>query len=440
MLDSGPDRGSGSERRALEAAARGVRPRRLWVRALLLSVALLALVGCVRFDPEGGWSAPVPSGDYMYVGTRDGRLLRVNAEDGMLDRTFDYSPAPDGGMTIYGTPRIADGVVYGAGYGGRGGTTAASIFAVDADTGAPVWAGGSYRLETEIVGAVAVHEDTLVFGTGVIGREDETPGYLYALATTADADRALSETVGRVKWRLPVGGRVWGTPVIADGVAYFGSMDGVFHAVDLSDDNRAYDADVEARELWRFQTDATLVAEPLVTEDTVYIGDFKGTLYALDLKARGSDPGGQALDPAREWQFKATGWFWSAPLLERGVLYVGTLSGRVHALDAKTGLPLLSWPQPAEVDGQIVAPMALFNYSGISALAVPSGKEDVWIVNTLDGGSRGKFSTNSPVKAAPVAAGNLVYVHTMGDEFMVFAPPDAKYKSCVALQKGEPCE
>ena len=402
---------------------------------------VLVLAGCVKFDPEGGWAAPVLSGDYVYLGTRDGRLLRVSAETGALDTAFSYAPGGDGtSITIYGTPRIAEGIVYGAGYGGRGGQSAAVIFAVDAETGAPAWAGGSYRLDTEIVGAVAVEGDTLVFGTGAIGRDDETPGYLYAMNTTADAGRALSDTVSRLKWRFATGGRVWGTPVIADGIAYFGSMDGVFHAVALEDGNPAYDADPQARELWRFKTDATLVAEPLVTEDKVYIGDFNGTLYSLDLAAREGDLSGRTLDPAREWRFKAGGWLWSAPLLERGVLYAGTLSGRVHALDAKTGLPLLSWPQPAEVEGQIVAPMALFNYSGIRVLAVPSGKENVWIVNTQDGSSRGKFTTNSEVKAAPVVVENLIYVHTLDDRFMVFAPPDQKYKSCVALQKGEPCE
>ena len=382
----------------------------------------------------------MPAGDHVYVGTRDGRLKRVNAETGLLDPAFDSAPAgADRAIAIYGTPRIADGVIYGAGYGGRGGQSTASIFAVDADTGAPVWAGGSYQLETEIVGAVAVDEGTLVFGTGAIGHKDEPPpGYLYALDTTADANRPLSETITRLKWRLPVGGRVWGTPVVTDGVAYFGSMDGVFHAVDLDDDNPAYDADPQARELWRFKTDATLVAQPLVTQNNVYIGDFKGTLYALDLAARRSDPSGEALDPTREWQFGAEGWFWSAPLLDRGILYVGTLSGRVHALDAKTGRE--QWPAPASIEGQVVAPMALFDHGGVYALAVPSGKEDVWIVSVLDGSGLGKFTTNSPVKAAPVAVGNLVYVHTLNDEFMAFSARDHSRKSCVTLQKGEPCQ
>ena len=84
--------------------------------------------------------------------------------------------------------------------------------------------------------------------------------------------------------------------------------------------------------------------------------------------------------------------------------------------------------------------MALFNHGGVHALAVPSGKSDVWIVSTLDGSNSGKFATNSPVKAAPVAVENLVYVHTMDDEFMAFSGRDHSRKSCVSLQKGGPCE
>ena len=433
------DRVRADETRDPGTPASRARTLRTRLGAVLLLVLTVVLAGCVSFDPEGGWAAPVPSGDHVYVGTRDGRLMRVDAETGLLDPGFTSSPASaDRPITIYGTPRVVEGIVYGAGYGGRGGKSAASVFAVDADTGQSVWAGGSYQLETEIVGAVAVHEDTLVFGTGAVGREDETPGYLYALDATPDAGKPLSETVVRLKWRFAVDGRVWGTPVISDGVAYFGSMDGVFHAVDVGDDNRAYDADPQARELWRFRTDGTLVAEPLVTEDRVYMGDFEGTMYAFDLAARRNDPSGLAFDPAREWRFKARGWFWSTPLLERGVLYAGTLSGRVHALDAKTGREL--WPAPATIEGQIVAPMALFNKSGMQALAVPSGKEDVWVVSVTDGTSLGKFKTDSAVKAAPAAVGNLVYVHTLNDDFMAFSGGDYSRKSCVALQKGEPCQ
>ena len=98
------------------------------------------------------------------------------------------------------------------------------------------------------------------------------------------------------------------------------------------------------------------------------------------------------------------------------------------------------WPEPATVEGQIIGPMALFDHGGVYALAVPSASEDVWIVNTLDGTGLGKFSTDAAVKAAPVPVGNLVYVHTMNDDFMAFSARDHSRKSCVALKKGGPCE
>lgn len=412
-------------------------------RYLLLRVALLLgiaffLAGCVRFDPEGGWAAPVAADEYVYVASRTGKLLRVHADSGTLDPGFQYSPTgEDSGFTVYGTPRLVDRIVYGAGYGGKGGQTSAYVFAVDAQTGSPVWAGGTFQLNTEIVGAVAVHGDTLVFGTGAIGREGETPGFLYALDTTADADRPLSESVNRFKWRFPVGGAVWGTPVIADGIAYFGSMDGVFHAVDL-EDKPAYETNPEAREVWRFSTDATFVSQPLITEDRVYVGDFKGIMYALDSKARERDATGRTIDVTSEWQFDSGGWFWSAPVLEKDVLYVGTLSGRVYALESDTGREL--WSEPGEVDGKIVAPITLFDYGKTRAIAVPSAKEDVWIIRTVDGTSQGKFETDASVKAAPAIANNLVFVHTLDDRFLTFSSQDRSRKACVNIQNMEPCK
>ncbi|MBM3957289.1 MAG: hypothetical protein FJ313_04470, partial [Gemmatimonadetes bacterium] len=60
--------------------------------------------------------------------------------------------------------------------------------------------------------------------------------------------------------------------------------------------------------------------------------------------------------------------------------------------------------------------------------------------STLDGSALGRFSTKSPVKAAPFARDNLVYVHTLDDRLIVFSALDRTAKSCWALGKGERCQ
>ena len=61
---------------------------------LALFLVMIAAIACVNdLTPEGGWSAPVEEGDKLFVGNRDGRLVRFDPESGNLDSNWRY---PDG--------------------------------------------------------------------------------------------------------------------------------------------------------------------------------------------------------------------------------------------------------------------------------------------------------------------------------------------------------
>jgi len=88
--------------------------------------------------------------------------------------------------------------------------------------------------------------------------------YLYALA--------LND--GSVKWESDMGGAMVGSPTLADGVLYVGTIGSEVVAVDAE----------TGKDLWRFATSGEVWAQPVVHDSVVFFGDLKGTLYGVDAK------------------------------------------------------------------------------------------------------------------------------------------------------------
>src|SRR3712207_4526706 len=64
----------------------------------------------------------------------------------------------------------------------------------------------------------------------------------------------------RLKWKFPTGHRVVASPVMNDGVIYFGSDDGNIYAVDAE----------SGRQLWRTATRGPVPCTPAVADGVVY--------------------------------------------------------------------------------------------------------------------------------------------------------------------------
>ena len=106
--------------------------------------------------------------------------------------------------------------------------------------------------------------------------------------------------------------KIWSTPVVQNGIAYFGSQDQNVYAVDLRDGS----------ELWRYRTGGAIVASPLFFGGNIYIGSFDKKLYALD-----------ADDGELEWEFESQNWFWSRPVTDGVTIFAPSMDGFVYALD-----------------------------------------------------------------------------------------------------------
>jgi eukaryotic-like serine/threonine-protein kinase len=144
----------------------------------------------------------------------------------------------------------------------------------------------------------------------------------------------------RVKWKFPTGDRIVSSPVLADGVIYFGSDDGNVYAVDAAD----------GHQLWKRRTGGPVAATPALAGGMLYVGSYDGKFYALDAhtgaprwkfategERRFEAKGLHGLQPKNQTIADPFDVYLSSPVLGAGAVYFGSGDGHVYALDAVSG-------------------------------------------------------------------------------------------------------
>ncbi len=416
---------------------RGTVHRKLLFLFLIGLVAIGAAACVDELTPRGGWSSVTESGDWVYVGTRDGQLVRFNKVTGIRDGGWRYPPVGTVGA-IYSTPLVKDGIIYSVAYTRNGNSYTGQVFALVEETGRTAWSSGPYpsrssqsSLEARLVGGTALtNNDSLLFGVEFAVDTNGAFGYLYALDATVDVNSSFEEQViNRFQWRLPVDSGIWGGVSLYEDTAYFGTKSGTIYAVDVRD-KPEYARDPMSRILWRFNGGGVIVATPLINDGKMYIGSFGtgGTFFALDLAARAEDETEETLQTGREWSFKTSGGIWADALLDNDILYVSTLAGRLYALDSRTGSE--RWSEPADIGSPIVAAPALLRTNRDSFLAVPSFEEDIHIVGLGGFYDKRVYKTNSGTASSPLLTDKFLYSHSIDGNLYRFDPISLNLQAC----------
>lgn len=113
---------------------------------------------------------------------------------------------------------------------------------------------------------------TLEASSGASSRD--WPIYRGNPALEGVAPGALSRDF-ELAWRFGTGGAILSSPVVADGVVYFGSADQSVYAVEVAG----------GKKRWSFPTDDAVEAPPLVLDGRVYVGSVDGFLYCLEARS-----------------------------------------------------------------------------------------------------------------------------------------------------------
>jgi outer membrane protein assembly factor BamB len=148
------------------------------------------------------------------------------------------------------------------------------------------------------------------------------------------------KNISHVLWEFKTGGRVFSSPVVADGLVFVGSNDHFLHAIQTA----------TGHELWKFATDANVNSTPAVAQGVVYVLSLDGNAYAVDEhtgkllwkfrtggESRLNLAGIYGLAPSREVVPDVWDFLLSSPTVEGGMVFFGSGDRNVYALDARTG-------------------------------------------------------------------------------------------------------
>lgn len=216
---------------------------------------------------------------------------------------------------IYGGVVLDNGILYAAGGIGE-------VLALNAQTGALVW--------------------PQPFDTGTGIRIWSLPAVTDRLVVVASQDHhlyAINKTDGTLAWKYPRDGEaeigtLAGSPAVYSDTIYVGSFDSHLYAFDLSGNLK-----------WKFATEGRLWEPPALANGILYFGDLNGNLYTLD--AATGQPAGWPQTVKVEGGVRAT------PLIHDGVVYVGTDRALVYAFDVANGRPI--WQAPFKGNGENMA-------------------------------------------------------------------------------------
>jgi len=177
-----------------------------------------------KFETKGiVHASPAIAGNTIYIGSWDSYLYALDAETGAEKWRFKTGEDPIiyNQVGFQSSPAVVDGVVYV-------GCRDAHLYAIDARTGRKKW---DYPTSKSWVNVTpAVFDGAVYFATGDTRRF-----------------HAVEAATGRLRFTVPVLTVIFSSPAIADGLAYFGNLNGSLYAVDLK----------SGAVVWEFQTEAS---------------------------------------------------------------------------------------------------------------------------------------------------------------------------------------
>jgi outer membrane protein assembly factor BamB len=284
-----------------------------------------------------------------------------------LPPPFDRVWTARAGSLLEFPPVIAYGRLYV-------GTNRGLVLAFDAETGKEVWRRNTRRC---IAAAPAVDDGVVyvsLMDTSPCAVHDETePGFVIAF----DAE------TGERLWRFQTGVNE-SSPLLVDGILYFGTWDGSVYALDAS----------SRRPLWTFETSDKVKGGAAFARGTIFVGSYDGNLYALDAETG-----------EERWSASPGSAVYATPAVSGGRVYVGATGGGVYAYDVEDGS--LAWSQGT---GD-----AVYSSAAVSRGTVFVGSYDgnLYALNAATGEVRWTFAAGGPISGSPTVIGGVVYVSTL---------------------------
>lgn len=177
---------------------------------------------------------------------------------------------------------------------------------------------------------------------GVVYAISGLPQKVYMLDAETGVQKAMFMPTGEFRGQT----FYWSPVTVHDETAYVGFASPQDKFAGLF----AFDP-VTGQELWRVAADDLILAAPAFSDGVVYFGTSSGQVYAVDTATRAVKPG---------WSFQAEQSIWGSPLVIGNRVYVPAMDHHLYCLDAQTGQEVWSFKaggalaaQPSPNDGTL---------------------------------------------------------------------------------------
>ena len=317
---------------------------------------------------------PATDGTTVYLPLSEGQLVALNSADGHLRWRADV------GGTFSASPLADERSVYAANQyaaGSEPGRTRGTLRALSKTTGVTVW---MKTLAAPLSGGLLVGESAVFAGS--------TDGKVYA----------FDKRSGLTLWVNQYGESFSSQPAGAGHSLFIGGDKGSLFSLDQTTGNMT----------WRYQTGGPIQGPIAIVNGTVYIGSGDGYVYAL------RESSSKAI-----WRRRTGAAVQAVVSVDNGVL-AASLDNFVYLLSSSRGSLIWRRLLPGRISARPITATdgALFTPLSTDS-AIVLGLRDGKPVNTLSIGEENSSS------AAPVAAGDLVFV-TTPHGLLAFARPPEK--------------
>lgn len=218
--------------------------------------------------------------------------------------------------------------------------------------------------------------------------------------------KAIRTCNKEIAWQKQFQGAIYSTPVVAAGMAVFGTSDGYIRGIDIR----------SGREKWLVYVQRPVLADGMAEKKHVYIGGGDKAFYKIDART------GEII-----WRFDGIkGTVQGIPAISGNCIVFGAWDIHLYCLNKKTGQLLWKWNNgknqpllspgniaPAISDNKvfIVAPDRFF-----TALHLKTGKE-IWRTNKHRVRESMGMSSDGKLVYAKLMNDSIIAVNTTGDSF-----------------------
>ena len=282
------------------------------------------------------------------------------------------------------------------------------VYALDVKNGSPLWnypAEGSSK--SQFYAAPEVGENLVIVGdyTNTLYALDKENGFEKWQFTDAE-DRYIASSLfnngnvyapntdsylyaldgsGNLLWRFKTNGPNWSKPVADENHLYLTSMDHSLYALNLNYSEADLTADKDgiktlvSEPVWSLDLGTAVVSNPVLEDGILYVGTVDGIVYAIDLEKQ-----------SIIWKYTVEdemASIWGTPVLTSDAVFFGDENGNLFAVDKKDGSAL--WPSPFEAGASLISSgitvddKAVFAASDGKIFSIDSSKEPKTLT-TLD--------------------------------------------------------